>query len=109
MRTRTRILAATGAALLATSGAAIVLAAPFASAATAFGVAPYVDMSNNAESVLDDAIKSAGVRYYTAAFVIGAAFSVVGAIAWLGVDAEERFEAPPAMEARQSSLAARSR
>jgi chitinase len=71
MRTRTRILAATGAALLATSGAAIVLAAPFASAATAFGVAPYVDMSNNAESVLDAAIKSAGVRYYTAAFVIG--------------------------------------
>jgi chitinase len=71
MRKRTKILAATGAALLATSGAAIVLAAPFASAATAFGVAPYVDMSNNAESMLDSAIKSAGVRYYTAAFIIG--------------------------------------
>jgi ACS family D-galactonate transporter-like MFS transporter len=31
---------------------------------------------------------------WTTAFVIGAVFSVVGAIAWLGIDAEERLEAP---------------
>ena len=33
------------------------------------------------------------------AFVIGAIFSVVGAIAWLGIDADERFEPPAAIEA----------
>src|SRR5947209_11133549 len=71
MRRRTKILAAMGAALLGTFGTALVVTAESASAATAFGVAPYVDMSNNAETVLDDAIKSAGVRYYTAAFIIG--------------------------------------
>jgi len=31
---------------------------------------------------------------WTTAFVIGAVFSVAGAIAWLGIDADERFEAP---------------
>jgi MFS transporter, ACS family, glucarate transporter len=40
-----------------------------------------------------------GQGHWTAAFVIGAAFSVVGAIAWLGIDAEERFEAPAPIEA----------
>lgn len=30
--------------------------------------------------------------HWTTAFVIGAIFSVVGAIAWLGIDAEQRFE-----------------
>ncbi len=36
---------------------------------------------------------------WTAAFVIGAVFSVVGAIAWLGIDADEQFAPPPAIEA----------
>jgi MFS transporter, ACS family, glucarate transporter len=36
---------------------------------------------------------------WTWAFIIGAFFSVLGAIAWLGIDAEERFEPPPAIEA----------
>ena len=40
-----------------------------------------------------------GHGQWTTAFVIGAVFSVVGAIAWLGIDAEERFEAPAALEA----------
>jgi sugar phosphate permease len=40
-----------------------------------------------------------GQGHWTAAFVIGAAFSVLGAIAWLGIDAEERFEAPAAIGA----------
>jgi ACS family glucarate transporter-like MFS transporter len=40
-----------------------------------------------------------GQGHWTAAFVIGAVFSVVGAIAWLGIDAEERFEPPAAIEA----------
>ena len=36
---------------------------------------------------------------WTWAFKVGAIFSVVGAIAWLGSDAEERFEPPAAIEA----------
>jgi sugar phosphate permease len=40
-----------------------------------------------------------GHGHWTTAFVIGAVFSVVGAIAWLGIDAEERFEAPAAIAA----------
>jgi MFS transporter, ACS family, glucarate transporter len=40
-----------------------------------------------------------GHGQWTAAFAIGAVFSVLGAIAWLGIDAEERFEAPAAIEA----------
>ena len=36
---------------------------------------------------------------WTWAFIIGAVFSVLGAIAWLGIDAEERFEPPAAIEA----------
>jgi len=40
-----------------------------------------------------------GHGQWTTAFVIGAAFSVIGAIAWLGIDAEERFEPPAAIEA----------
>ncbi len=35
--------------------------------------------------------------HWTTAFVIGAVFSVVGGIAWLGIDAEQRFEPPPAI------------
>jgi ACS family glucarate transporter-like MFS transporter len=40
-----------------------------------------------------------GHGHWTTAFVIGAAFSVVGAVAWLGIDADQRFEGPPAIEA----------
>jgi ACS family glucarate transporter-like MFS transporter len=36
---------------------------------------------------------------WTWAFIIGAIFSVLGAIAWLGIDADERFEPPAAIEA----------
>jgi ACS family glucarate transporter-like MFS transporter len=36
---------------------------------------------------------------WTWAFIIGAVFSVLGAVAWLGIDAEERFEPPAAIEA----------
>lgn len=36
---------------------------------------------------------------WTWAFIIGAVFSFLGAIAWLGIDAEERFEPPPAIDA----------
>src|SRR5436190_16654916 len=71
MARRTPLIAAAAAAMLGTFGAATVIAAHSASAAAAFGVAPYVDMSNNAESELDKAISSAGVKYYTAAFIIG--------------------------------------
>ena len=35
-----------------------------------------------------------GHGHWTAAFVIGAVFSVLGAVAWLGIDADERFVAP---------------
>ena len=71
MARRTPLIAAAAAAMLGTFGAATVIAAHSASAAAAFGVAPYVDMSNNAESELDKAISSAGVKFYTAAFIIG--------------------------------------
>jgi ACS family glucarate transporter-like MFS transporter len=40
-----------------------------------------------------------GHGQWTLAFAIGAVFSVLGAVAWLGIDAEERFEAPASIEA----------
>jgi predicted MFS family arabinose efflux permease len=40
-----------------------------------------------------------GHGQWTTAFAIGAAFSVLGAIAWLGIDAEERFEPPATVAA----------
>jgi hypothetical protein len=40
-------------------------------AATGFGVAPYVDMTNNQEPMLNAAISGAGLKAFTAAFVIG--------------------------------------
>jgi hypothetical protein len=39
-------------------------------AATGFGVAPYVDMTNNQEGMLPKAISGAGLKAFTAAFVI---------------------------------------
>jgi predicted MFS family arabinose efflux permease len=38
-----------------------------------------------------------GHSHWTLAFTIGTVFSIVGAVAWLGIDADERF-APPAAE-----------
>ncbi len=39
-----------------------------------------------------------GHGHWTAAFVIGTAFAVIGAIAWLGIDCEQRFEPPAASD-----------
>ena len=70
MRRRTTIVAACFAVLLGAGGTAV-LAAHAASAATTYGVAPYVDLSANSSGLLDSAITQAGLRSYTAAFVIG--------------------------------------
>jgi chitinase len=64
-----RPLAALGA--LATACLALLATAQPASAAPAYAVAPYVDMSNSQETLLDKAATTAGLKYYTAAFVIG--------------------------------------
>src|SRR5215471_10612228 len=71
MRRRKVIIGATLATLLAGTGAAWVLEAGTASAASAFGVAPYVDLSANSSGMLDTAITQGGLKTYTAAFVIG--------------------------------------
>jgi hypothetical protein len=59
------------AALLGGVGAVSTLASGTAWAATAYGVAPYVDLSANSASLLDSAISQAGLKSYTAAFIIG--------------------------------------
>jgi chitinase len=70
-------LAATAAVLLVPLGvltvtAATGTAAPMVTpAATGFGVAPYVDLTNNQEPMLNAAISSGGLKAFTAAFVIG--------------------------------------
>ena len=72
LRGKPRWIAAGCSALLATSGmllATVVSAAP--ANAAVVQVAPYVDMSNNQETMLDSAASSAGLHNYTAAFVIG--------------------------------------
>src|SRR5436305_1658752 len=61
MRRRTTILAACSAVLLGTGGTAV-LTAHAASAATTYGVAPYVDLSANSSGMLDSAITQAGLR-----------------------------------------------
>jgi chitinase len=65
--------AASAAALsLATAGAVIALApAGHAASAGTYSVAPYVDMSNSQEGLLDTAVTGHGLNAYTAAFVIG--------------------------------------
>jgi chitinase len=66
------LVAVSTAALIVASGAAsVVLTSAAAYAATGFGVAPYVDMSNSSEPMLDSAITQAGLKSYTAAFIIG--------------------------------------
>src|SRR5216684_280878 len=67
-----RLIAAGSSVLLAASGltlTAVVSAAP--ASASVGQVAPYVDMSNSQESVLNTAISSHGLRSFTAAFTIG--------------------------------------
>ena len=67
-----RLVAAGSSVLLAASGlmlTAIVSAAP--AGASVGQVAPYVDMSNSQEGVLNTVISSHGLRSFTAAFTIG--------------------------------------
>lgn len=66
-------VAAVTAALMVTLGLAgyAGAAGPVQAAATGFGVAPYVDMTNNQEPMLDQAISGGGLKAFTAAFVIG--------------------------------------
>jgi hypothetical protein len=71
MRRRSAVVALWSAAVLAAGGGALVLAANSASAATGFGVAPYVDLSANSSAMLDSAITQAHLKAYTAAFIIG--------------------------------------
>jgi hypothetical protein len=57
---------------LATAGAVFALAPAGNAAATGvYSVAPYVDMSNSQEGLLDTAITAHGLKAYTAAFVLG--------------------------------------
>jgi chitinase len=67
-----RLIAVGSSVLLAASGltlAAVVSAAP--ASASVGQVAPYVDMSNSQEGVLNTVISSHGLRSFTAAFTIG--------------------------------------
>ncbi|MDI5972664.1 carbohydrate binding domain-containing protein [Streptomyces sp. SL13] len=69
----TRFAASVCALALAATGAAVALA-PAGSAATAssvYSVAPYVDMSNSQEGLLDTAVTGHKLKAYTAAFVLG--------------------------------------
>lgn len=59
------------AALLAPLGLAVFTGTPSAAATNAYTVAPYVDMTNNQESMLNSAISNGGLKSFTAAFVIG--------------------------------------
>ncbi|MEV6114614.1 carbohydrate binding domain-containing protein [Streptomyces sp. NPDC052109] len=57
---------------LAATGAAVALApASSAAASSVYSVAPYVDMSNSQEGLLDTAITGHHLKAYTAAFVLG--------------------------------------
>jgi chitinase len=71
MRRRSAIVALWSAAVLAAGGGALAVAAGTASAATGFGLAPYVDLSANSSGMLDSAITQANLKAYTAAFIIG--------------------------------------
>ena len=52
-------------------------AAPAAPAASGFGVAPYVDLTNNQEPMLNQAISGGGLKAFTAAFVIGSGCTAI--------------------------------
>ena len=61
-------LAATGAAVAAAPASD---AATGAAASSVYSVAPYVDMSNGQEGLLDTAVTGHHLKAYTAAFVLG--------------------------------------
>ena len=72
LRAGPRLVAAGSSVLLATSGLVLTAIFSAAPASAAVGqVAPYVDMSNSQEGVLNTAISSHGLRAFTAAFAIG--------------------------------------
>jgi chitinase len=76
LRAEPRLVAAGSSVLLAASGlilTSIVSAAP--ASASVGQVAPYVDMSNSQEGVLNTVISSDGLRSFTAAFTIGSGCS----------------------------------
>jgi hypothetical protein len=67
-----RLAASACAFALAVTGAAVALApSSSAAASSVYSVAPYVDMSNGQEGLLDTAVTGHGLKAYTAAFVIG--------------------------------------
>jgi hypothetical protein len=67
-----RLAASACAFALAVTGAAVALAPTSSAAASSvYSVAPYVDMSNGQEGLLDTAITGHKLKAYTAAFVIG--------------------------------------
>ncbi|MER5514069.1 carbohydrate binding domain-containing protein [Streptomyces sp. NPDC002763] len=67
-----RLAASACALALAATGAAVALApAGTAAAGSVYSVAPYVDMSNGQEGLLDTAVTGHGLKAYTAAFVLG--------------------------------------
>ncbi len=65
--------AASVCAVALTAAGAVVGLAPTSSAAgtSVYSVAPYVDMSNGQEGLLDSAVTGHGLKSYTAAFVLG--------------------------------------
>jgi chitinase len=71
MRRRKVVIGAAFSALLSSAGVAAVALGGSASAATGLTVAPYVDLSADSASMLNPAISQAGLKSYTAAFVIG--------------------------------------
>jgi chitinase len=71
MRKRKLILTGVVTTLFVGSVGALSLVAGPASAATAYSVAPYVDMSAASAGMLDNAISQTGLTSYTAAFIIG--------------------------------------
>src|SRR3984957_19526513 len=67
-----RLVAAASSVLLAASGLMLASIAPALPASASVGqVAPYVDMSNSQEGVLNTVISSDGLRSFTAVFTIG--------------------------------------
>jgi hypothetical protein len=67
-----RLAASVSALALAATGVTVALAPASSAAGTSvYSVAPYVDMSNSQESLLDTAITGHQLKAYTAAFVLG--------------------------------------
>lgn len=67
-----RFAASACALALTATGVAVALApAGNAAAGSVYSVAPYVDMSNSQEGLLDTAVTGHGLKAYTAAFVLG--------------------------------------